>query len=163
MDPAGEKDPVASAAKQFEANGTTEAQGITIPIDSSTSDPEKPAIVPDNSSGSSIDKKDTKIDIPGADEKQEDPLGHLPPDERAVIERQINIPEVSVNFFGLYRFATPMDKFLVVLGTFTAIVAGALLPLMTILFGNLAQAFQDFMLGKTGKDELTSEISKFTL
>lgn len=161
MDPAGEKDPVASATKQFEAAGLPVALGVTPGVQGQTADHEKPPVT--SSSGSSIDKKDAKIDIPAADDVQNDPLGHLPPDERLVIERQTVIPDVKVGFFGLYRFATPMDRFWVGVGVSTAIIAGALLPLMTVLFGGLAQAFQDFALGRTDRHGLESEINKYTL
>lgn len=46
-----------------------------------------------------------------------------------------------VSFFALFRYASGSDKFLVVLGILAAAGTGVMFPLMTILFGDLTNAF----------------------
>lgn len=46
-----------------------------------------------------------------------------------------------VSFFALFRYASALDKFLVVLGLIAAAGTGVMFPLMTILFGDLTNAF----------------------
>ncbi|KAI6167605.1 P-loop containing nucleoside triphosphate hydrolase protein [Pisolithus thermaeus] len=50
----------------------------------------------------------------------------------------------SVGFFQLFRYATPFELFLNVIGVVGAIAAGACQPLMTLIFGRLAQDFVTF-------------------
>ncbi|KAL4117729.1 hypothetical protein PRIC2_011715 [Phytophthora ramorum] len=47
----------------------------------------------------------------------------------------------SFKFTHLYRFATPLDKLLLVVGVITAGANGALFPLMAIVFGNVLTGF----------------------
>ncbi|TGZ77818.1 abc transporter [Ascodesmis nigricans] len=161
MDPAHEKPTGDVPAKEVSAAGLSHSGGA-IPAEATSSrppssNPEKPA---DNSS---IDKTEEKINIPDADDKQEDPLAHLPENDKAIIKRQIDIPDVKVTFFNLYRFASTLDLVLVFIGVVTNIISGAILPLMTILFGSLAQVFQDFALNKISPNHMQSEIDRFTL
>lgn len=93
---------------------------------------------------------------------QEDPLGHLPPNEREIIRRQLEMPEVKLNYFTLFRFATTNDLILIFTASIASIVAGAVLPLMTIVFGELAGVFQKFALGAMSPDEMQDELNKFT-
>lgn len=50
-------------------------------------------------------------------------------------------PLPPVSFTALFRYATAFDKFLVVLGLIAAAGTGVMFPLMTILFGDLTNAF----------------------
>ncbi|KAI6112070.1 P-loop containing nucleoside triphosphate hydrolase protein [Pisolithus croceorrhizus] len=50
----------------------------------------------------------------------------------------------SVRFFQLFRYATPFELSLNVIGVVSAIAAGACQPLMTLIFGRLAQDFVTF-------------------
>ncbi|KAE9216809.1 hypothetical protein PF002_g16971 [Phytophthora fragariae] len=47
----------------------------------------------------------------------------------------------SFKFTHLYRFATPLDKLLLVVGVITAGANGALFPVMAIVFGNVLTGF----------------------
>ncbi|KAL1405645.1 GTPase-activating protein [Vanrija albida] len=49
-----------------------------------------------------------------------------------------------VGLFALFRFATPFERMLNLLGLVIAAAAGATLPVMTIIFGNLTTAFTRF-------------------
>lgn len=94
---------------------------------------------------------------------QEDPLGHLPPNERDIIRKQLEMPEVKLNYFTLFRFATRNDLMLIFAASIASIVAGAVLPLMTIVFGELAGVFQEFGLGTLSSQAMQTELNKFTM
>lgn len=49
-----------------------------------------------------------------------------------------------VGFTALFRYATPFELFLNALGLFLAAAAGATQPLMTLIFGRLANSFTEF-------------------
>jgi len=94
---------------------------------------------------------------------EENELAHLPAEEAEVLRRQIHIPSVNLTFFSLFRFATKNDLLFIFVGVVTSIVGGAILPLMTVLFGELTQTFQDFALATITREHLQHEINKFTL
>lgn len=73
-----------------------------------------------------------------------DPLAHLPEHEAAIIRRQLEIPPVKLSYRSLYRYATRNDILIMCLSATCSIVAGAVMPLMTIIFGTLAGSFQGF-------------------
>jgi hypothetical protein len=106
-----------------------------------------------------------KIAVPATAAKDElaDELAHLPEHEREIIRRQIEVPNLPVTYFQLYRFATVNDLILIFVGCATSIIGGAILPMMTILFGELAQVFQDFALGTISPGHMQHEINRFTL
>jgi ATP-binding cassette subfamily B (MDR/TAP) protein 1 len=47
----------------------------------------------------------------------------------------------SISFFQLFRFAEPLDKVLMAVGSLGAFVEGAAMPVFTILWGNMTDAF----------------------
>lgn len=92
-----------------------------------------------------------------------DPLGHLPEHERAVLKRQLDTPDVKVGFFTLFRFATRNDLLIIALSAVCGIAAGAVMPLMTIIFGQLAGVFQHFFLGQLSGSDFTAKLGHFTI
>lgn len=76
----------------------------------------------------SLKKLDSKV----LDVKDDDPFKHLPDHERAILKRQIDVPEVKIGYFSLYRYATKMDLTILVIASICAIAAGAAMPLMTV-------------------------------
>lgn len=114
-----------------------------------------------NSSDTSLEKVDTQVKV--SDDEEVDELAHLPAHEREILHRQLHVPDVKLNFFSLYRYATTNDKLFIALGAFTAIVGGALMPMMTILFGQLSQTFTNFAVKSITPDKMQSEINRFTL
>lgn len=58
----------------------------------------------------------------------ERPGSILEPREKEVLDAQSQFQGVKATFFGIYGYATFGDLALVVVSTFAAIVAGALLP-----------------------------------
>ena len=63
----------------------------------------------------------------------------------------------SVPFFKLFSFADKFDQFLIVSGAIAAALNGLTLPLMTILFGQLIDAFGE---NASTTDQVQREVSK---
>lgn len=114
-------------------------------------------------SPTSLHQLDSHIAVPPAESQENDDLAHLPPDQQEILRRQLAIPDLPLTFFDLYRYATFNDMSLVAVGSLTAIIGGALLPCMSVLFGQLAQTFTNFALGIMTADKMQSEINRFTL
>lgn len=88
-----------------------------------------------------LEKADSKVIVPDAD-KDDDPYKHLPADEVAILKQQVDTPNVKVGILTLYRYASRNDLLFMSVGAICAIAAGAALPLMTVIFGNLQGTFQ---------------------
>ena len=76
------------------------------------------------------------------EDESQDPFGHLPENEATTLRRQVDVPPVKVTYLMLYRYATRNDKLIIALSALCAIIAGAVMPLMTIVFGSLAGTFK---------------------
>lgn len=145
-----EKEVAAPPERGTAGNGITNASRNSISAHSSSS-----------SDHSKLEKLDSKVvKVNAADD---DPYRHLSEAEKAIIRRQVDIPEAKVTFWSLFRFATTNDKILMFLSGIAAIAAGAILPLMTVVFGSLTGVFQDYMLGQMEPDAFQHELNKFTL
>ncbi|EPS39306.1 hypothetical protein H072_6948 [Dactylellina haptotyla CBS 200.50] len=101
--------------------------------------------------GHKLDKLDSKY-VVKEEEEQTDPLAHLPPHEAEIIKRQIDIPESKIGYFSLYRYATRFDLTMLFFTHLASICAGAVLPLMTVVFGNLAGEFAGFAISSPTVD-----------
>jgi hypothetical protein len=78
-----------------------------------------------------LQKLDSKVvEVKEGDEN--DPFKHLPDNEKAILKRQLDTPDVKVGFFTLFRYATNMDISILVISTICTIAAGAAMPLMTV-------------------------------
>ncbi|KAK5681230.1 hypothetical protein LTS10_006992 [Elasticomyces elasticus] len=97
------------------------------------------------------------------EKEQEDPLAHLPDHEAAILRRQLEIPPVKLTYKSLYRYATRNDLLIMALSSICAIAGGAVMPLMTIVFGSLAGTFQGFFLGTVTGAQFSAKISHLTL
>jgi ATP-binding cassette subfamily B (MDR/TAP) protein 1 len=114
---------------------TSTAAETTAPT---SSYPEK--IIAENPSQGSLRRLDSQIAVADSKSESDDDLSYLPENEREIIRRQIDIPDINLKFSGLYRFATVNDLLLIAIGSFCSIVGGALLPFMTILYGLVVSA-----------------------
>ena len=91
-----------------------------------------------HSSGSSseditkLEKLDSHIIKVPEVKKEDEAYQHLPPHEREIVKRQLDIPTVSVNYKTLYRYATKMDLIIIAVSSVCAIAGGAVMPLMTV-------------------------------
>ncbi|QKX60860.1 uncharacterized protein TRUGW13939_08006 [Talaromyces rugulosus] len=123
--------------------------------------------LPPNSTSvsSSADKKDEKggQPAPASNTELDAVLEQLPEDERAILKEQLHSPTVPVTFFGLYRYADSLDYLVLAISALASIAAGAALPLFTILFGQLTNAFRGIFLGTTPYDEFHTQLVKNVL
>ncbi|KAJ5693406.1 ABC multidrug transporter mdr1 [Penicillium macrosclerotiorum] len=90
-------------------------------------------------------------------------FAHLPEHEKEILKRQLDAPDVKISFFGLYRYASHTDILILVVSAICSIVAGAALPLFTILFGSLTTAFQQRSLREISFDAFYHELTKNVL
>lgn len=97
------------------------------------------------------------------DDEVGDPFKHLREHEKQILKRQLDLPSTTVSYTTLYRYATRNDKVTLVAASLAAIIGGALLPLMTLLFGGLAGTFQSLTLGNTSQSEFTAELARSAL
>lgn len=67
------------------------------------------------------------------DSKDDDAAcAHLPPNEKEIVKEQLHIPNVSVTYWTLFRYATKSDLAIIFISAICAIAGGAALPLMTV-------------------------------
>ena len=96
-------------------------------------------------------------------EKEENIYAHLPPAEAEILKRQVDIPAVQAGWRILYRYATTNDKLIIAVSSICSIAAGAALPLMTVIFGQLAGKFNAFFAGTTSHSAFESTITHMVL
>ncbi|CAF9904936.1 GTPase-activating protein [Imshaugia aleurites] len=96
-------------------------------------------------------------------EEGEEAYAHLPPHEKEIVKRQLDIPEVKVTFRTLYRYATRNDLIIIVISSICAIAGGAVMPLMTVIFGQLTGIFQGYFQQTISHPEFNAKLSHFTL
>lgn len=98
-------------------------------------------------------------------DEDEDPFAHLPEHEKAILKRQLDIPPVKITYFGLFRYATRNDFIIMGVSAASSIIGGALLPLMTIIFGGLTGTFANYFLPTSTitYEHFYHELSHYTL
>ncbi|KAL2052621.1 hypothetical protein ABVK25_007181 [Lepraria finkii] len=122
-----------------------------------------------HSSGSSsedvayLEKLDSHIVKVPEMKQGEEAYAHLPENEKEIVKRQLEIPTVTVTFKTLYRYATRNDLLILAVSCISAIAGGAVMPLMTVIFGQLAGIFQGFFNGTLTHSYFNSQLSHFTL
>ncbi|OJJ07136.1 hypothetical protein ASPVEDRAFT_141498 [Aspergillus versicolor CBS 583.65] len=90
---------------------------------------------------------------------------------RKVLQRQIDgLPasspatnSSSASARTVFAYATPFDVLLIAASTLSAIIAGALNPLLTVIYGLFVRSFQDHADGRDTGAALSSNVSEFTL
>ena len=115
------------------------------------------------SSGSPASPRSAGSNVLQVGEDEQDVYRHLPPHEAEILKRQVDIPVVKSSWKILYRFATRNDWIIIVISGVCAIAAGAALPLMTVVFGQLAGQFQDFFLGVSSRAQFENTITHMVL
>ncbi|KAJ4353194.1 uncharacterized protein N0V89_004920 [Didymosphaeria variabile] len=88
---------------------------------------------------------------------------HLANDAAAILSRQVDSTPTAVKYQTLFRYATNYDICFLAVSGFSAIAAGASLPLMTIIYGSLAGTFQGFFLGTVSGSYFMHEVNRLTL
>lgn len=98
------------------------------------------------------------------DKGEEDAFGHLPEHEAAILRRQLETPPVKVTYFRLYRYATTNDKIIIFISAIAAVIAGAVLPLMTVVFGQLTGSIGNFSSGNAADlSDFSDTVNHLTL
>lgn len=90
-------------------------------------------------------------------------FAHLPEHERAILKRQLDTPDVKVSFITLFRYASMWDLIIFYVAALCSIAAGAALPLMTVIFGNLSGTLQQSFLGTIAREEFESTLVDYVL
>ncbi|KAF1983472.1 P-loop containing nucleoside triphosphate hydrolase protein [Aulographum hederae CBS 113979] len=111
-----------------------------------------------------LDMKQSAKEAEGDTEsEEEDPFGHLPEHEAAVLRKQLDTPDVQVKYFTLYRYATRWDLIILFISCIAAIISGAAMPLMTVVFGNLTGQFSDYFAGLKSYDAFLDTLGGYVL
>ncbi|KAH3909890.1 hypothetical protein HBI56_130200 [Parastagonospora nodorum] len=113
---------------------------------------------PASSSNVAIDEKHG---VQGEEVKP--PLAGLNEQEREIIERQIEAPKLTVGYFALFRYATRNEFIIMVIAVIASIAAGAVMPLMTVVYGNFAGSFTSFSVDAVAIQEFQKRINELTL
>ncbi|KAJ2899894.1 putative leptomycin b resistance protein pmd1 protein [Zalerion maritima] len=106
-----------------------------------------------------LSKADSKVWTQKAEEEKRDPWAHLSEKEAKILRTQVDTNEVKPGVLILYRFASRNDILIIIVSAIAAIAAGAALPLMTVIFGNLQGTFQDFFTGLMDKSDFMDEMT----
>jgi ATP-binding cassette subfamily B (MDR/TAP) protein 1 len=97
------------------------------------------------------------------DKNEDEIYAHLPPAEAQVLKNQVDIPVVKSGVKALYRYATVNDYLIIAVSALCSIAAGAALPLMTVVFGNLAGEFNGYFAGTISRAQFDHTISHMVL
>lgn len=113
-------------------------------------------------------KKRTSSDHPPgnkpSDSSDSDAIfAHLPDHEKQILKKQLDAPDVKVSFLALFRYASRMDLFFIFICAICAIIAGAALPLFTLLFGALANTMRSRLLHMIPYHEFYHNLVKYVL
>lgn len=133
--------------------------------DTTKADPEKLSYkTPGSDSEERVDlqKLDSKV-IKPQDERKADPYEGMPQEQADILRRQVETPDVKIGMTTLYRYATRVDLMLLVVGSICAIASGAILPIMTVIFGSLQGTFAGFFNGTKTYDEFMSGMTDLVL
>ncbi|EUC43635.1 hypothetical protein COCMIDRAFT_6944 [Bipolaris oryzae ATCC 44560] len=83
--------------------------------------------------------------------------------EKEIIDIQLTAPTLTVTYFSLFRYATAKDKAIMVIALIASIAAGAVMPLMTVVYGNFGGSFTSFSVDAVAAARFQHQIEKFTL
>ncbi|KAL1792862.1 hypothetical protein ACET3X_009369 [Alternaria dauci] len=98
-----------------------------------------------------------------AEKEARPPMAGLSDQEKDIIERQLTAPNLTVGYFSLFRYATAKDKLIMVVALIASIAAGAVMPLMTIVYGNFAGSFTSFSVDAVAAAKFQDQINQYTL
>ncbi|KAF2871403.1 P-loop containing nucleoside triphosphate hydrolase protein [Massariosphaeria phaeospora] len=87
----------------------------------------------------------------------------LTDEEQQIIDKQLHNPQLKVGYFSLFRYATNKDVAIMLVATLASIAAGAVMPLMTLVYGNFAGSFTSFSVSATAVQDFKNQINKLTL
>ncbi|KAF2157400.1 multidrug/pheromone exporter, ABC superfamily [Myriangium duriaei CBS 260.36] len=132
--------------------------GATVPIIDTPAPAHTSSVIDLDATNATTKEKDGSTT-----EKKPDPFAHLPEHEAAILRKQLDVPDLDVGYFTLYRYADRQDLIIIAISTLCAVVGGALMPLMLVIFGALSGTFQSAFQGTISLDSFNDKISHFTL
>ncbi|USP78805.1 ABC multidrug transporter mdr1 [Curvularia clavata] len=91
------------------------------------------------------------------------PTASLSDKEKEIIDIQLTAPNLTISYFSLFRYATAKDKVIMGLALIASIAAGAVMPLMTLVYGNFAGSFTSFSVDAVAAAQFQHQINQFTL
>jgi ATP-binding cassette subfamily B (MDR/TAP) protein 1 len=97
----------------------------------------------------------------GEPEKQSS--SNLTDEEKKIIETQTQGPDRKISLFSLLRYANRTETCIMLVALLASIVSGAVLPLMTLVYGNFAQSFTSFAVDDDAKHRFQDQINTLTL
>ncbi|OSS43271.1 hypothetical protein B5807_12119 [Epicoccum nigrum] len=83
--------------------------------------------------------------------------------EQETIDRQVNNPKLTFGYTALVRYAKTKEAFAMIVATVASIVAGATMPFMTLVYGNLTGSFTSFSVEAVAVPQLNDQINQYTL
>ncbi|KAF2438025.1 P-loop containing nucleoside triphosphate hydrolase protein [Karstenula rhodostoma CBS 690.94] len=115
-----------------------------------------PATVP-------VDENPTVLDEKALGDGDASSAAGLTEDEKSIIQRQLDAPNEKVGYFTLFRYANKQEMLIMSVSFFASVVAGACLPLMTLVYGNFAGSFTSFSVDALAAERFQHQINTFTL
>lgn len=102
-----------------------------------------------------------KLDAPSEEAKTL--TAGLSEHDKQIIDKQTDAPKLNVGFFALFRYANKKHTFIMIISLIASIAAGAVMPLMTLVYGNFAGSFTSFSVDATAAEHFKSQTNQFTL
>lgn len=103
-------------------------------------------------------------------EESEEQAAATSAEKKVVLDIEDEAPGKSGNkrpvlnlYFRIWGYSTPLDHVLRTCAIISGVVCGAALPLMTLVFGNLIDNFNDWNTGNLSPSEFRSKVSKNAL
>jgi ATP-binding cassette subfamily B (MDR/TAP) protein 1 len=110
-----------------------------------------------------VDENPTVLDEKTLEDGDGSSAAGLTEDEKSIIRRQLDAPNESVGYFALFRYANKQDMLIMFVSFLASVVAGACLPLMTLVYGNFAGSFTSFSVDALAAERFQHQINTFTL
>ncbi|KAI8930845.1 hypothetical protein NX059_011865 [Plenodomus lindquistii] len=98
-----------------------------------------------------------------AEEEVKQIAAGLSEQEKEIMDRQTNAPNLTVGYFALFRYASRKDIIVMILALIASIAAGAVMPLMTLVYGSFAGTFTSFSVDANAASTFQDQINTFTL
>ncbi|KAJ8116550.1 hypothetical protein OPT61_g2038 [Boeremia exigua] len=83
--------------------------------------------------------------------------------DKQIIDKQTDAPKLNVGYLALFRYANKKQTIIMIVSLIASIAAGAVMPLMTLVYGNFAGSFTSFSVDATAADHFKSQTNQFTL
>ncbi|OQV08502.1 hypothetical protein CLAIMM_12765 [Cladophialophora immunda] len=81
----------------------------------------------------------------------------------SILTSQLEVPDVKVTYWTLFRYASRQEICILALSASSAVVSGAVQPLMTLVLGSLAGRFTGFQAGSAATSDFNHQLSRLAL